>query len=603
MRKIMRVLGIIMAMTLLVPTTIYAQNVEQVSDILDDGENVGAIPEIDEEMSEVVQEDVSEGLPEDALEDVSENALEESNELSNLSLIPAVLGIQQLLVPQLKISVHVQDIGWMDWGNEGELIGTTGRSKRLEGIRIRLLDQNGNVYDGLNIEYRVHVQDIGWMNWVLAGEMAGTTGQSKRLEAIQIRLTGSQSAEYNIYYQMHCADFGWLGWAMNGRESGTAGFAKRLEAGRFILSKGEEKRPSDFGAGQLPYIRDFTRREIKYSGHVQGRGDIAAVSEGDVLGITGQSRGLEGVSIWLDKSSGQVYQGSLAYSVHMSNYGWTDYVGEGNYAGSKGQSRQLEAIKIVLTNGMQQYFDVYYSAHVANQGWMGWAKNGEPAGSEGFGARLEGLRIEIVPKGMDLYARNFNNAFKKASGQQVLGAFSTVSVNDANGTFNMQRALAVFNGIVLQPGQTLSFNGTTGYCGPANGYRIAGIVGGQEYGGGICQASTTLYGAAARAGLTIVERNNHSVPSVYVPLGTDAMVSWGTSDLKFRNDFAFPVMIYTWSEGKTLNVEIVGSDPGWFDSVVVSSWRTGAKTASAERAFYKSGNLVYIEALPSSRYR
>ena len=69
----------------------------------------------------------------------------------------------------------------------------------------------------------------------------------------------------------------------------------------------------------------------------------------------------------------------------------------------------------------------------------------------------------------------------------------------------MTKALLSFNQVVLQPGQTLSFFAVAGPCGKAQGYKEAGVVGGTGYGGGICQASTTLYGAAIRAGMTIVQ--------------------------------------------------------------------------------------------------
>ena len=71
------------------------------------------------------------------------------------------------------------------------------------------------------ISYRAHVQDIGWQEYVSDDEMSGTSGQSKRLEAIQIKLTGQTAEKYDIYYRVHCQDFGWLGWAKNGEASGS----------------------------------------------------------------------------------------------------------------------------------------------------------------------------------------------------------------------------------------------------------------------------------------------------------------------------------------------------------------------------------------------
>ena len=184
-----------------------------------------------------------------------------------------------------------------------------------------------------------------------------------------------------------------------------------------------------------------------------------------------------------------------------------------------------------------------------------------------------------------------------------MSEFTTTSTNTANGTYNMTKALAQFNGKTIQPGQTLSFNATTGYCGAANGYLLAGVVGGLGYGGGICQASTTLYGAYLRAGLTVIERRNHSVRSTYVPAGLDAMIDYGSSDLKIRNDHPFPVKIVTWTENKVLHCQIWGNPPSWYDKVVIKSWMTSSTTAQASRTYYLNGKVVKTEALPSSRYR
>lgn len=71
-------------------------------------------------------------------------------------------------------------------------------------------------------------------------------------------------------------------------------------------------------------------------------------------------------------------------------------------------------------------------------------------------------------------------------------------------------------------------------------------------------------GAAIRAGLTIVQRRNHSVPSTYVPIGQDAMVDYGSSDLKFRNDYDYPVKLVTYVSGKTLYAEVWGIQPDWY---------------------------------------
>ena len=216
----------------------------------------------------------------------------------------------------------------------------------------------------------------------------------------------------------------------------------------------------------------------------------------------------------------------------------------------------------------------------------------------------------------------------------LLGTYSTISHNNANGNHNMKNALGRITGTVLQPGETFSFNGTVGRRTAANGFRTAGVIKNGELvdglGGGVCQASTTVYGAAIRAGMEVVERGNHRWPSTYVPIGQDAMVSWGSQDMKFKNNTDYPVYIKSYMSGTKLQVMIYGSPSEEWDEIEISSWQTSTlspgkrtevkdpslpkgtekvkikaragSTASAQRTYYKDGKKVKTEALPSSRY-
>lgn len=131
--------------------------------------------------------------------------------------------------PSITYQTHVQDYGWQSWKSNGEVSGTVGQSKRLEGINIKLSNINGS------IEYKTHVQDIGWQDWKSNGQMSGTSGQSKRLEAIQIKLSGEAANQYDVYYRVHAQDYGWLDWAKNGESAGTEGYSKRLEGIQIVL--------------------------------------------------------------------------------------------------------------------------------------------------------------------------------------------------------------------------------------------------------------------------------------------------------------------------------------------------------------------------------
>lgn len=91
-----------------------------------------------------------------------------------------------------------------------------------------------------SVSYRTHVQTYGWQDYVSNGAMSGTEGQAKRLEGINIKLD-NQEYEGGITYRTHVQTYGWLGWAKNGEPAGTEGYAKRLEAIEVLLvEKGNE---------------------------------------------------------------------------------------------------------------------------------------------------------------------------------------------------------------------------------------------------------------------------------------------------------------------------------------------------------------------------
>ncbi len=127
---------------------------------------------------------------------------------------------------------HVQSFGWQNWVLNGDMSGTSGKAKRLEGINIKL---SNAAYAG-GIQYRTHIQTYGWeKEWKKDGAMSGTSGKAKRLEAIQIKLYGEMANHFDVYYRVHAQSYGWLGWAKNGEEAGTAGLAKRLEGIQIVL--------------------------------------------------------------------------------------------------------------------------------------------------------------------------------------------------------------------------------------------------------------------------------------------------------------------------------------------------------------------------------
>lgn len=284
--------------------------------------------------------------------------------------------------PSITYQTHVQDYGWQSWKSNGEVSGTVGQSKRLEGINIKLSNINGS------IEYKTHVQDIGWQDWKSNGQMSGTSGQSKRLEAIQIKLSGEAANQYDVYYRVHAQDYGWLDWAKNGESAGTEGYSKRLEGIQIALVKKGENAP---GSTSRPFICKM----IKYQTHVQNIGWQGEKADGEMSGTTGQSLRLEAIKIQLSSS----IDGGIVYKTHVQDYGWQNFVANGQASGTSGQAKRLEAIQMQLTGNAKNQYDLYYRVHAQNFGWLGWAKNGESAGTAGYSYRLEGIQIVLVPKG------------------------------------------------------------------------------------------------------------------------------------------------------------------------------------------------------------
>lgn len=149
---------------------------------------------------------------------------------------------------------------------------------------------------------------------------------------------------------------------------------------------------------------------------------------------------------------------------------------------------------------------------------------------------------------------------------KLVSAFTTDTTSSKNRNNNINLACQAINGTVLQPGETFSFNATTGQRTTDKGYESAGaIAAGQsieEVGGGICQVSSTLFNAVARANLEIVSRSPHAWPSTYVKIGEDATVNWPNLDFQFKNNKTTPVFVIAYYKDRKCSAEIWGMTLG-----------------------------------------
>gem|GEM_PF-468568 len=115
---------------------------------------------------------------------------------------------------------------------------------------------------------------------------------------------------------------------------------------------------------------------------------------------------------------------------------------------------------------------------------------------------------------------------------------------------NIRTAFSKISGTIVQPGATFSFNGTVGPRTEKNGFLPAIEYAYGELsdgiGGGVCQASTTVYLAAVRSGMEILKREPHSDAVSYIEYGKDATVYWYSNhkiDLSFKNTTDSPIYI------------------------------------------------------------
>ena len=149
--------------------------------------------------------------------------------------------------------------------------------------------------------------------------------------------------------------------------------------------------------------------------------------------------------------------------------------------------------------------------------------------------------------------------------KDVLGTFTTdFGTSSAGRAQNVRNGASKINGTVLYPGDQFSVYEAVNPFTAENGYELAGSYENgttvQTYGGGICQVSTTLYNAVIRAELAIDERFCHSMIVSYVKPSMDAAIAGTYKDLKFTNNYDFPIYIEGYTSGMQITFTIYGEE-------------------------------------------
>lgn len=293
----------------------------------------------------------------------------------------------------LSYSAHVSNIGWMGAVAGGGVAGTTGRGLPLEALRLVLSDAaTGEPLGADAIAVEAHVSNVGWQAAVGNGGTAGTTGQSRAVEALRVRLSGELSSRYTVWYRVHSAEFGWLGWACDGADAGSAGYGRAVQAVQVaVLPKGDPA-PGDTAC---PFkSRSDEPASITVRSHTSNIGWMSPVGGGSVAGTTGRGLPMEALEAQLGWYG---HSGSIELRGHVSNVGWQQW-SEG-HCGTTGKSQRIEAVQIRLTGEAAEKYDIWYCAHVSGIGWLDWACNGAAAGSAGKGRAIEAVKLILVEKG------------------------------------------------------------------------------------------------------------------------------------------------------------------------------------------------------------
>ncbi len=143
-----------------------------------------------------------------------------------------------------------------------------------------------------------------------------------------------------------------------------------------------------------------------------------------------------------------------------------------------------------------------------------------------------------------------------------LGIKELVAVGESNfaGSPNNRRhnirvGIEKFKGAIIPQGAEFSFNDILGEVDGEHGFlpelviKKTGTV--PEFGGGLCQVSSTTFRAAMHAGLPITQRKNHAYAvQYYSPQGTDATIYPGVVDLKFINDTPGAILVWPYLKDK-----------------------------------------------------
>ncbi|MDO8529755.1 MAG: VanW family protein [bacterium] len=258
----------------------------------------------------------------------------------------------------------------------------------------------------------------------------------------------------------------------------------------------------------------------------------------------------------------------------------------------------------------------------------------EDNGLANFAVSQEGRKLNI-PKGAELIAKNISENISFQETQEIPLPFETIEPeiksseaanfgitsligegasnfrgSPKNRIFNINAGTEKFNGVLIKPGEDFSFVKTLGPVDGEHGYAPELVIKKDrtepEFGGGICQVSTTAFRAAINSGLQITARRNHAYPVAYYnPQGMDATVYIPKPDLRFINNTPRYILIQTKIEGTVLTFQFYGTNDGRKIEIdgptILSRESDGSmKTTFTQKVFDKDGSAIINDVFNSN---
>ncbi len=209
--------------------------------------------------------------------------------------------------------------------------------------------------------------------------------------------------------------------------------------------------------------------------------------------------------------------------------------------------------------------------HLADALWSAAQTRSAQLGAPGdTGARAEQPALQVPWREVSVSPRVNADVLQQFLPRKVIAYYSTrfrVKGDQASRAANIAVAASRLDGVILMPGDRISFNDVVGERSVENGFHDSWELMEGEFvrgvGGGTCQVSSTLNAAALHAGLQIVEAYTHSRPLAYIEKGLDATVAWPFVDLKLRNPWPTPLVIQAVVNGNMLTVRVLAeASPG-----------------------------------------